>query len=474
MTTIPELDATGLMLALALPWLAGVVTVRAMLGPLRVTLLLGHGFMVGQLLIILLLLAWDSLGLRLAFAPLAWVLAALTALLVLAWRRNTPSPGPEFTVGWRDALWLLPLLAFLAERGLSLAGEVTMRPLFAWDAWMNWAPRAVVWFHEGALATFVMPEQWLAATADPAPYTLGNPRANVYPPGVPLLLLWPMLGSGTYDHNLLYLPWLLLPAAAGLALWGHLRQLCLPRAACALAVFALLSQPLANTHTALPGYADLWLAVAFGLGGMALAEWHASGQWRWGVLAALLALCCALFKVPGLAYAAILLAAAGLLLWRPPVRWVGWFLGSALALTAVGLLLGLHPDAAQFGADHLTIRLPGALPTLELAPAPLLPLLWDSFFITANWHLFWLLLFTCLVAGLWLGGYKTLHNIALVVFVCGLGVLLAVFGLTHYFRQAANGVTLDRALLYVVPLGVYVAFAQLATLWHANRAAEAR
>ncbi|HAN68638.1 MAG TPA: hypothetical protein DD808_02260, partial [Halieaceae bacterium] len=63
MTTIPELDATGLMLALALPWLAGVVAVRALLGPLRVTLLLGHGFMVGQLLIILLLLAWDALGL---------------------------------------------------------------------------------------------------------------------------------------------------------------------------------------------------------------------------------------------------------------------------------------------------------------------------------------------------------------------------------------------------------------------------
>ncbi|MDX1269321.1 MAG: permease, partial [Oceanisphaera sp.] len=44
----------------------------------------------------------------------------------------------------------------------------------------------------------------------------------------------------------------------------------------ALAVFALLSQPLANTHVALPGYADLWLGVAFALGAMALAEWHRS------------------------------------------------------------------------------------------------------------------------------------------------------------------------------------------------------
>ena len=43
--------------------------------------------------------------------------------------------------------------------------------------------------------------------------------------------------------------------------------------------------------------------------------------------------------------------------------------------------------------------------------------------------------------------------------------MLAVFGLTHYFNQVANGVTFDRSMLYVVPLGVYVAFVLLADLW---------
>ena len=361
---------------------------------------------------------------------------------------------------------------FLAERGFTLTEELALRPLFAWDAWMNWVPRSVVWFHHQALTSFVLPEDWLASPPEAMTYTLGNPRANLYPPGVPLLLLWPMLAAGTHDHTLLYLPWLLLPVAGSAALWGHLRQQQLPAPICALAVFALVSQPLANTHAVLPGYADLWLAVAFGLGGMALAQWQISGNGRWGLLAAAMALCCALFKVPGFGFALLLVAAAGLLVWRPPARWLIYSGGVALALLTCGLLLGLHPDASQFATNHLVLDLPDPLPTLRLAPAPLLPLLWDSLFVFANWHLFWLLLFTCLAMSFLLRRGESLEDVALLVFTAGFCLLLAIFGLSHYFKQAANGVTLDRTLLYVVPLGVYVAFAQLALLWRSKPPAE--
>jgi hypothetical protein len=469
-----EAHLPALAIALLLPWLAGTVTVRRIVGPAPATLLLGHGFMLGQLLVILLALAWNRAGLTFAFTPMAITLAGFSAIIALAQNWRDVSHRRGLVLGWRDALWLVPLALFLAERGVALTQEILLRPLFAWDAWMNWVPRAVVWFHQGAMAPFVLPEAWLTASADTMPYTLGNPRANLYPPGIPLLVLWQMLAAGTHDSTLLYLPWLLLPAALALALWGHLRQHDVPRPFCALAVFALLSQPLANTHVALPGYADLWLGVAFALGAMALAEWHRSNHWRWGLLAATLALCCALFKVPGLGFAGLLVVGAGVLAWKPPERWITWAVVTALALLLIGLLVGLHPASAQFLADNLAIPLPEPLPTLRIAPAPLLPLLWDNMFLYGNWHLFWLLLAGSLAATIYTRHSDALRNIACLMFVGGLGLLLAVFGLTHYFNQVANGVTFDRSMLYVVPLGVYVAFALLANTWGAEQPAEQR
>lgn len=470
MIALQDIAPMALGIALLLPWISGMVAVRALIGPGPVTLLLGHGFLLGQLLVILLLLAWNAAGLTLSFVPLASTLAALTGMALVLQLRRITWQGPSVTLGWRDALWAIPLLLFAAERGFSLSAELALRPLFAWDAWMNWVPRAEVWFHQGTLTAFVLPEQWLSAAPDANLYTLGNERANLYPPGIPLLLLWTMLAAGTPDHTLLYVPWILLPAACGIALWGHLRQLALPRPGCALAVYALLSQPLANTHAALPGYADLWLAVAFGMGAMALMQWQITGNRRFGLLALCLALCCALFKVPGLAFAGLLVAGSVVLLWRPPARWLRWSVAAALLLLTTGLVLGLHPDLAQRTAEYLVLTLPGALPTLRVYPAPLLPLLWDSLFVFGNWHLLSLLLLASLTASLLLRGLRSLHNIALLLFVAGFGLLLFVFGLTQYFKEAANGVTLDRTLLYLAPLAVYIAFAQIAQCWRVQAA----
>lgn len=471
MPLLEGIHLPGLLLATLLPWCAGTVAARLIIGVAPLSLLLGHGYLLGQLLLVILLLGWDAAGLTLAFAPLAALLGGATVLGSLPWlralqrqRSSTIRLGPGAArIPWRHTLWVLPLLLFLAVRGGVLAQEMALRPLFAWDAWMNWVPRAVVWFQHGELTAFGNPDAWLAAPPGTELYTLGNWRAGDYPPAIPLLLLWQMLGANSSDHTLLYLPWLLLPGACALALWGHLRALALPHWTAALALYALLSQPLLATHSALAGYADLWLGAAFSLGAMALAHWQHTGAWRHGLLAITMALMCALLKTPGLGFAALLLGAAVLLLWRPPARWLLASAATLCTLLLLGLLLGLHPRVAELDA-LLVLDLPWTLPTLTLAPRPLLPYLWQALFVQANWHLLWLLLPTCLLAGLAWRGLASLHSIALLLLVAGFGLLLFLFGFTHYFKEAANFVTLNRTLLYLVPLAVYVAFAQLAPL----------
>lgn len=463
MPLLEGIHPIGLAIALLLPWASGLTLLGAFMTDSRPAVLLGHGYMVGQIIVIVLLLVQDALGFGVSFLPPAVMLAAITLFSGAAWwlrssRKVLPAPDRS---ALRHLLWLLPLCWFLFDRGSVLASELMTRPLYAWDAWMNWVPKAVVWFDQAELTPFVSPEEWLQSLPGAEVYTLGNWRASEYPPGIPLLLLWVMLGAGTSDHTLLYLPWLILPLALALAIWGHLRNRAAAPWLAALAVYAWLSQPLPNTHAVLAGYADLWMAAAFCLGAMALDEWQATDDLRYGALALLMAYACAMFKLPGLAFAGILVAAAIVVSWRPSVRLLSWAVAIGMTCLLVGLIAGMWPGLWQAGEQPITLGLPWGLPTLRIQPSPLLPYLWESLFVQANWHLLWLLVIVFSSFGLAARGVDILHNIALLAFLGGLGFLLAVFGFTHYFEQAVNGVTFNRALLYLSPLAVFMAFQQI-------------
>ncbi len=450
-------------MALLLPWMAGAALLGAFLPAARLTILLGQGFMVGQVLVVLVLLAVHALGLGVSFLPGAVALTVVAFASAVTWwaRTNRVMPSwPGRSAGWH-LLWLIPLTWFLFERGTVLAGELALRPLYAWDAWMNWAPKAVVWFNHATLTPFVSPADWLQAAPGEPVYTLGNWRAAEYPPGVPLILLWMMLGAGSADHTLIYLPWFLLPVSLALALWGHLRNRSAAPWLAALAVYAWLSQPLPGIHAALAGYADLWLAVAFCLGAMALDEWQSTGCVRYAALALVMALACSLFKIPGLAMAGILLVAAVILVARPSIRVLATATIIVAACLVAGLIAGMWPGLWVQGDTPTELGLPGTLPTLRIEPSPLLPYLWESLFVQANWHLLWLLVLGSLGLGLVDRGSAILRSIPLLVLFAGSGFLLFVFGFTHYFNQAVNGVTFNRAILFLAPIAVYVAFGQL-------------
>ena len=134
---------------------------------------------------------------------------------------------PSWAWHWEHA-FALTLLILLGWRFATLVQELALRPLFAWDAWMNWIPRAVVWFNTGELNAFVHPQDWLREGPGADVYTPGNWQAHRYPPGVSLIQLWSMLGAGVARHPLLCLPWAALPLALTAAFYGHLRRAGVP------------------------------------------------------------------------------------------------------------------------------------------------------------------------------------------------------------------------------------------------------
>ncbi len=462
---IDSISIFALFVALTLPWLCGCIWVAWLLrrtGRCNAFMVLGHGFFLGTFFNTLIMRLWDVLGLTLNF----WGIAAAVFILgivgiVLQFLRLAPVVKTvirDAAPRWHIALGTA-LIALIAWRHVTLLQELLLRPLYAWDAWMNWAPKAIVWFHQGSLVDFLTPDEWLLPGSEAA-YTLGNRQASDYPITVPLIQLWVMLAIGTWDHSVVYLPWLLAPLAMGLGLYGHLRVAGVPYLAATIACYLLLSLPYLNVHSVLAGYADIWVACAFGLAVCALYEWRLSRHWAYALLLLALALLCAQLKEPGMILALILIV-FGARVWldvRPTwVLAIASFAGSLLALV---LFFGVSMDVPYLGhlvVDGGTIEL-GKVGRIELEYHNVMSSFIETFFVMINWHLLWYLVIPCVLFRIYQGRVVRLPPDEVLALLAAFGFVFAIFVFSKYFVAALNFVTLNRVLLYPIPAMIFCIF----------------
>ncbi len=447
-------DIPGLLVALVLPPLVGYAWLQRFWPEAHPATRMGYGYLVGMLLMVLIFLAGHALGWAFHFVPMVVFLAVIGLLPFLFERR--PVPGrplavPQRQPGWQVGLWWFFLL-LLSLRAGGLLLEDVLRPLYPWDAWMNWAPRAKVWFETAGLAPFVSPEDWGKA----GEYTLGNPKAVSYPPLVPLVQAWIAAGIGTWRDNWINLPWFFCGLALLSAFYGQLRMAGMAALPSMLFSYLLFSMPYLDTHIALAGYADLWMSTAVALGLMALANWclHRSRQQLFMVL--FMVLFCLLTKAPGMVWATVL--ASGLLLALAPV-WLRWgllilFVAAMAALWVRGGIVLNIGDSSVIEISADLIRLPG----LGAFPVEYHPvgeyfvknlLLWD------NWHLMGWLLAAFMPFALW-QGFRSRHKmpVAWVIFL-GMLFLFVVFFFTPHYQSAIDSTTLNRAVFHLVPAAVF-------------------
>ena len=110
------------------------------------------------------------------------------------------------------------------------------------------------------------------------------------------------MALGRWDDSLMNLPWLFCGVALGLGFYGQARIWGVGPLTSLVFTYFLLSLPLLNTHIALAGNADLWLATVYGMAAMAFFHWLRGGERRQGLLALGLAIACTQIKVPGLVW----------------------------------------------------------------------------------------------------------------------------------------------------------------------------
>ena len=449
------MDLTLLLLGLLLVWAFGIACLAAL--PRRTARaeepgacawLIGAGGLTGLFLATLWLRVLSLAGIHFSAAAIALPLGVATlalggwvfhrerhamreSLRDLFFRLLAELSGRSLA-GSARTLWRL-LLAWLALRAALLFVEAATRPLFPWDAWTQWATKARVWYELGRIVPFERTDAWLAAGG--AAYFDAGPN---YPGTVGLMQVLASNFLGRWDDTLMNLPFWMLAVAFAFTVYGALRAMEFPPTWALAGTWFVSSLPLANTHVALAGYADLPLAIYFCVAILACMRWLRTREPADAALALLMLAACPLLKIPGRIWALLALPAllVGMLPRRGP-RIVG--AGYAAAVFALLLLAKTSPVIMGY--------------TLHLEFAPDWEALANSYLLYDNWHLLWYGAIAVAV----LGRRQLLAPpvVQLTVVVAG-GVLFVAFVLlfTNARDWLSDQSTVNRATLHLAPLVV--------------------
>ncbi|MGC9456438.1 MAG: hypothetical protein ACP5DC_02845 [Halothiobacillaceae bacterium] len=463
---IPLLSAA---LALLLPWTAGTLLVARLLPGLAgqaPALALGYGYVVGFSLTIGLfwMLAYLTGGFQAGGVML--ILAAVSLGLVAslhrryrAWFEAWCSLPRRIRAMNRWALLLVfGLIALIGVRWLGLLVDVSLRPVFAWDAFTAWTLKAHSMFASDRLLDFVDQLHWLKAPTDP---TVQHAMGHHYPLFVSLVQVWMADATGQWHEAWVNLPWPFLWLSMMLVVFGQLRVAGVTLLVALLGAYLLASLPLLSTHALLGGYADLWLTAFFGAATLALWQALFNREYRQLVLLILVLPVLLVTKNPNP-------TGMVLLMWLP-LLWWAWVirqprLAGSAAVIAVPVVLGCLIAGcleALFGPGISEL-----LPKPENFP-PTLTVLYHGAFNHANWHLLPLAMLLALLVSIAMpfrvGAGPAFRSglLALAVFtLAALVIYLLVFSMPLIHPHIENFTLAQRALLYIaMPTVVWCALA---------------
>lgn len=459
----------GLITSLLMPWLLGGVWTYYLLrksGSWNIFIILGHGYLAGLFLTTLIIRGWDFLGAPLNYWGFVIVIVSFSAAGVIAIRSQTATPrhrSPSTSLAHWQAVSISLIILLIVYRYATLTQELFLRPLFPWDAWMNWAPKAIVWYHNKSLVPYTSPNIWLNTTENTLAYTLGNWSAWKYPATVPLIQLWSMLGAKTSDHTLIYIPWLMVSLSLGLTIYGHLRLRGTSTLTATLACYFLLNLPYFNVHTTLAGYADIWLATAFGLATLALHEWQKSRHWSYGFLAIFFAIACAQLKTPGIVLGAIIAIVFLASLIKLSRSLTVVICSLAVITLAHILLFGIDVDIPKIGQVSIStsvIELP-KLGRFELSFHPIHKAFFTALYTMLSWSEIWYLLVLMLIIKLAKHDFSQATSPGLISLFLASIFVVFVFYFTKKYVSAMNLTSINRAILYLIPSFIFYVFNNL-------------
>ena len=443
-------DALRLGVGWAVPWILGaslLTTSRDSAGSFHrtgeIAWVVGCGWFIGAFALTVWMRILSALNVQFSWAsiagPLVIAAASLAALTAHHGSRRERIEGARAAWNelrgaalsrWKLALWFATL-AWLALRSLILLFDVVTLPLYPWDAWIQWATKARVWYELGHIVPFERSDPWFAAGG-----TAWFDAAPNYPSTVPLWQVWTNVTLGRWDDSLMNVPWWLLAVAFTFVIYAVLRRAGYEPLGALIGTWIVSSLPLANVHVALAGYADLPMAAYYALAAIAFWRWTEQRTIANAAVACVLAAACATVKTPGVVWALTLLPALVLIAF--PRKGVA-LVAAALAIALTALLVLARIEATVLGY-HLH---------LDFGP-PWLGM-FESMFLLGNWHLLWYAVLAIAILG-WREIVSQPFAPLSATIAAGLLFLFIVFAFTNARAWVTDQTTVNRAILHLAPL----------------------
>jgi hypothetical protein len=446
------IDALRLFAGWALAWALGVAIVATILSDERDNppglwmWTIGCGFFAGAFMLTVWMRALSLAGIGFSLLSVGSPILVVTAALAwLRWHRHratdaagmtlstAPTQSTAATLSRSKRVLRYALAAWLVLRFATLLLDVLWTPLYPWDAWIQWATKARVWYSLGHMVPFGRTDAWFAANG-----ALWFDASPNYPATVPLWQVWSSLALGRWDDALMNLPWWLTGVAFAVAIYGALRMHGLDSLGATIGAWLVSSLPLANVHIALAGYADLPMAAYYALAALATWHWSLRRSMPNAIIALAFAIACTTIKTPGIVWALTLLPGVALALM--PQR------GSRVVAAAMVVVLLALAVLAQTHPVVLGYRL-----HLDFAPA------WqaivDSLFLLGNWHLLWYAVIAAAIVAWPI--LRTPGIASLSATMCsGLLFLVVAFAFTNARNWVNDQTTVNRAVLHLAPLAL--------------------
>jgi hypothetical protein len=371
-------------------------------------------------------------------------LIGLSGWLVAWWlRAYSPTPAVPTQPARRWWRWALLVLVLLGWRGWLLASDIWLHPTLPWDAWAAWQAKAKTWVLAGQITPFVSFGEWLAHPKE----VLRTGIGYSYPDLLPWAIVW-FAGVGGWIEPWINLAWFGLWVALLVSQYGQLRALGVEAAQAWIGVYLLGSLPLLESHVALGGYADLWVAALFAQAAFAWLRWHCRSERRQlGVVLGIIVLL-PMVKLEGAVWAIVLGAASvfsSLPTWSRRRRLL---LGFAFATTLI--LLSVAFGAAWISVARRYIGNSSAFSFFDLSDS--LNAFCTGLWAQGNWNLLWFALPIVVFANrhAWMRSATT-RRLAVLVGVSFL-LIAGLFVFTAAARYAQSYSAVNRLVLQLTPM----------------------
>jgi hypothetical protein len=453
------MEIIQLVFAILLSWVLGTVWLqqgRSILpGPGYWLMSLGYGYILGTCATTLIMRLLETLGL----SQNVNIIASLVALFAIAgvWLlprnspilfRNSQSSSTQILPLWQKVTFIFFLLLIIL-RFFNMGFEVILRPLFPWDAWTTWSVKPHVWFAYKQLVPFVDAEKWLS-NKQSFDYTI---VAWHYPNIVPLIQLWTALAYGQWNETINNISWFLCAVALVLGFYGQARQYGIDPLRSIIFTYFLISIPLLNTHVALAGYADLWMATIFSFAAIAFWQWLKTKNPQQGLIAIGLGMMLPFIKNEGIVWLLTVIPALIVYISSKTILFVLSFFVVALALIFffIGSIYLELPGLGELSLTSNFINIPH-LGSFELISKADFSVFTDNLLLFDNWHLFWFLVPVIVFFSLPSIFSNKLLFIYTVMIFTGIGILVMAFSMTGAKEWAESKTSINRVFLHMVPL----------------------